>query len=141
MILYLDSSALVKFYVREDGDDLVADAVADAAQIWTCMVAFAEVRAGLRRRWREGALSQEAHDDALRQLTSDWGHLNKLAVDAQLAQLGGVLATEYALRGFDAIHMAAAVQTQTVAGSPSVAVFDKKLAAAMRKAGLTVLGG
>lgn len=51
--LYLDTSALVKCYIAEDGSDDVIALMADAAAVATSLVTRTEVAAALRRT-REG---------------------------------------------------------------------------------------
>ena len=49
MICYLDSSALVKLYVEEEGSDLVMRNVREADLVATSKVAYAETRDGARK--------------------------------------------------------------------------------------------
>ena len=56
MRLYLDSSALVKLYVVEDGSSLVRQFVDQAEIVSTSLVTYVEARAALSRRRREGVL-------------------------------------------------------------------------------------
>jgi len=55
MILYLDTSALVKVYVEEEGSPLVQGLIAGASLVATSRIAYAEARAALARASREGA--------------------------------------------------------------------------------------
>jgi len=62
LIVYLDTSALVKLYAEEEeGGELVRRAVAEAERIATSTVAYAEARAGLARKLREGVFTDEEH--------------------------------------------------------------------------------
>jgi uncharacterized protein with PIN domain len=54
LILYLDSSALVKLFAEETGSELVRAAVDQAARSYTHLISYAEVRAALARALREG---------------------------------------------------------------------------------------
>ncbi len=47
MILYLDTSALVKLYVSEEGSEIVRGAVESAGRVATSRIAYAEARAAL----------------------------------------------------------------------------------------------
>ena len=53
MILYLDTSSLVKLYVDEPGSEDVLRLVDQAELVTTSVVAYAEARAALARRRRE----------------------------------------------------------------------------------------
>ena len=57
MILYLDTSALVKLYVEEPNSEEVRSAVDGAVAVAVSEVSYTEARSALARREREGSLS------------------------------------------------------------------------------------
>jgi predicted nucleic acid-binding protein len=61
MILYLDTSALVKLYVEEPGSRTVRALLERAQVVSTSRVAYVEMRAGLARKLRQGELSEEEY--------------------------------------------------------------------------------
>ncbi len=69
---YLDTSALIKRFVREQGSDTVAKLVESGEPVATAKIAFAEVYSGLTRRFREGDLSGRAYALVCRQFERDW---------------------------------------------------------------------
>lgn len=109
MILYLDTSALVKLYDLEEGRDLVEQAVDEAAVLTTSSVAYAEARAALARKWREEVFSDEELREVVAALDGDWQIFETFAVTENVARLAGDLAEGHSLRGFDAIHLATAL--------------------------------
>ena len=113
MILYLDTSALVKLYAVEEGREAVEHAVEEAELIVTSAVAYAEARATLARKHREGVFSEEEHSEAVAALDEDWRTLDVLSVTENVARFAGDLAEQHALRGFDAIHLASALLVRT----------------------------
>ena len=58
MKLYLDTSALVKLYVEEEGSATVREAIARAETVATTVIAYVEACAAFARRRREGRLSR-----------------------------------------------------------------------------------
>ena len=58
MILYLDTSALVKLYIEESGSQEVKKALEEARIVSTSRVAYVEARAGIAMKYREGELSK-----------------------------------------------------------------------------------
>lgn len=142
MILYLDSSALVKLYVFEAHSDEVRAAFADARICCCHLIAYAEVCAGLARKWREQPLPQRALDKAVGALREDWVELEVVEVTWRLVLRAGELAREHALRGFDSVQLAAA-EAVWHAVEPDAdfrfAVFDEGLAAAARNVGMGLL--
>lgn len=99
----------MKLYAVEDGREVVERAVEAAEAVATSVVAYAEARAALARKLREGVFSDEAHREAVEALDEDWEAFEKTEVPERLAHEAGDLAGEHALRGFDAIHLASAL--------------------------------
>jgi predicted nucleic acid-binding protein len=114
LILYLDTSALVKLYAEEEGTATVERAVGEAEAVATSVVAYAEARAAFARKLREGVFSRENRDDAVEALDEDWGTFEKSEVTEDLVLEAGDLAEEHALRGFDAVHLASALLVNEV---------------------------
>ncbi len=104
MILYLGSSSLVKLYVEEPFSDLVADWVAVSEIVATCRVAYTEVMSALNIRLRNGDLSREDYERALKGLAEDWPRIAKIDFDELEA---GNLIGKYGLSRFAAIHLSA----------------------------------
>jgi predicted nucleic acid-binding protein len=135
VIVYFDTSALLKLLIEEEESDkaaalwLTADAV-DAARI-----AYPESRAALAAAVRARRLSDHDHDAAVGQLRRRWRQLNVVDLDQELAETAGDLAQRHALRALDAIHLASAL-----AGGRRtlVATWDARLAQAASDAGLAV---
>lgn len=72
MILYLDTSSLIKLYVEESNSREIELLVAEASLVVTSVVAYAEARSALARLGREGALTSEEHALAKADLERDW---------------------------------------------------------------------
>ena len=72
LILYLDTSALVKVYLREPGREVVARAVRESSRIATAMVSYAEARATFARMLREDSLNEEEHTGIINALNERW---------------------------------------------------------------------
>ncbi len=70
--LYLDTSALVKFYVKEEGRETVFEAVKGADRVATSTVAYAEARAAFARKVRLGDLQERGRRQAVSDLNEEW---------------------------------------------------------------------
>ena len=69
---------------------------------------------------------------------TEWDHLIRLQVTEALLRRAGALAWEHALRGYDAVHLAAALLWRDALGQPvSVATYDRQLWQAAAAVGLT----
>ena len=106
MILYLDSSSLVKLYVEEVASPHVWALAEDAELLATSRVTLPEVRSALTRRARRGDLRAEDHLRAVEALEADWASLVVLEFDErQAASYVG----KHGLRGFDSVHLSSAL--------------------------------
>lgn len=107
MILYLDTSSLLKLYVNEHYSDLVHHWTRQVDVLCTSRVAFAEAMAALSRRWRQGDVDDIGFQRFRRAFANEWQDFAVVNVDEVRA---GELAIKHGLRGFDAIHLAAALE-------------------------------
>ena len=140
MILYLDTSALVKLYIEEQGSPEVKAMVNKARIVSTSRVAYVEATAAIARKYREGELSQEEHVQVIKDLKQDWDNYFIVEVSESMAKLGGELTSRHPLRGFDAIHLASALLLRNRTRlEVSFSCFDEPLRAAAEAEGLTVL--
>ena len=138
MTLYLDTSALVKLYVEEEGSERISNLVARADTVATSAVAYAECRAALARRRHERTLGTSDVSSIVGQLDADWPRYVTIEVSDALARRAGSLADQFTLRGFDAIHLASFELILERAGDQDEVQFstdDDRLARAARKLG------
>jgi uncharacterized protein len=109
VILYLDTSSLVKLYV-EEGDSADVVALVKSAEVTaTSIVAYAEARAAFARRRREKALTVAEHKRILTGFDEDWESYLIVQLQDKSVRTAGDLADKHGLRGFDAIHLASAM--------------------------------
>lgn len=141
MILYLDTSALVKAYVSEANSDAVLDGMAQAQAVASHSVAYVEAHAAFARLLREGALSESAHGEVRQEFRQDWPQYLRLDLTEALAERAVDLAEAFALRAYDSLHLAAAdyLQRHTDTGV-TFACFDRRLNQAARVLGLELMG-
>lgn len=140
MILYLDTSALVKLYVDEEGAPQIRQGVRDAEVAATCEIAYVELRAALARRHRDGSLRPTEYRRAVRDLHADWPRFFLVTVGSTLVRDAGEISERYRLRAYDAVHLASslAVQTQTKE-AVTFACWDQTLMEAAVRAGLQLI--
>jgi uncharacterized protein len=140
LILYLDTSALVKLYAEEADSGLVRQAVADSEIIATSLMAYVETRSALARKGRNGAITRSAFNRCRREFERDWARLHRLPVDEILVLKAGELAEEHALRALHALHLATAdFLRAAVRAAVTFACFDGTLNEAAQARGLELL--
>jgi predicted nucleic acid-binding protein len=140
VILYLDTSALVKLYVAESGTESVATAAERATALVTVRITYAEARAAFARHARTKGLGRGALRRVVRQLDEEWGQYSIVEVSDALVRRAGVLAERHHLRGYDAVQLSAAVDLR-LGGATDVAFasFDSRLNHAARHEKLGLL--
>ena len=109
MILYLDTSALVKRYFKESYSDDVISRWKSAAQIVTSFVAYAETLASIYRKKREADLEDALIRKIVGSFKKDWESFIRVEVNDALKSYMDRVVERYPLRGFDAIHLASAI--------------------------------
>lgn len=140
MILFCDTSALLKLYIIDTGSETVKGWVAKAEAVAVCRVAWAEAHAALSRRAREVIEDAPVIEQAKAALARDWPHFLVMDADQMLVERAGDYADTFALRGYDSIQLAAAFETGRIAQSPvCFACFDVRLNKAAGILGMTCL--
>ncbi len=107
----------MKRFVRERGSERVREIVALDEYLATAKIAFAEWYAALTRRKREGDLSATDYSLACRNFEEDWHSYVRVETRDEVLTLARDLIKRRPLRGFDAIHLAAALTLRRMLGS------------------------
>jgi predicted nucleic acid-binding protein len=110
MILYLDTSSLIKLYVAEPGTKEVQTRVRESDVVATSVIAYPEAHAALARRQREGFLSKTELKTVLEEFRNTWGRLVANVLSSPVFIRAGSLAVTYGLRGMDGIHLSSWVE-------------------------------
>lgn len=109
MILYLDTSALLKRYFKEPFSNDVAFKWSRAEAVVSSSVAYAETMATIYRKKRESDLDSKIIQNAQETFKSDWNSFIRVEVTNDLNPFIDNVLQKHALRGFDAIHLASAM--------------------------------
>ena len=104
----------------------------------TVLVTYAEARAALARHHREGGLTRAGLRWAVRALDRDWTTYNVIGLSEVLVHLAGELAERHALRGDDAVQLAAVMELRNAGGPVEFCAFDTRLNRAARRERLVV---
>jgi predicted nucleic acid-binding protein len=140
VILYCDTSALIKRYVEEEGTDTVDRLWSESLDIATSVIAFAETAAAFSRTLREGFLTEKEYTSTLRIFKTDFDSFILIPITKSLNLTIERLVELYPLRGFDAIHLSSALIFRDSGSVPvHFACFDRPLNEAALREGLTVV--
>ena len=109
MIIYLDTSALIKMYIKEEGTEEIRRIIQQANLVATSKVAYVEARAALSRLRREKHLNEKDYQLVKGSFQQDWNSYLVIELTDMVIKMGGEITEKYALRGFGAIHLASAL--------------------------------
>jgi predicted nucleic acid-binding protein len=136
LILFLDTSALVKIYIAEPGSERMREAVAREDPKAASVLAFAEIHAALARRRREELLRETELEQIRLVFAEDWERLTQMPVGAEVVRRVPGLCDRHPLRGADAVHLASAMLLQEEGLEILFACSDRPLLAAATAEGL-----
>jgi hypothetical protein len=103
----------------------------------TSIVAYPEARAAFARKFREKGITEEDYERIKKDLDNDWEKLFIIRLTDTLARSSGDLAEKCALRGFDALHLASALELKKALPHPvHFSSSDVRLKESAKKEGL-----
>lgn len=113
-MLYVDSSALIKYYIREPGSDAVKRKLNEASLqhpgVFISVVGYAEILATFSRRLREDPQLKRQTELLREQFRDDWlFELTGVELAAGVLEFIPGLVDRHPLKGADAIHLASAL--------------------------------
>jgi predicted nucleic acid-binding protein len=137
VIAYADTSAVIKRVLSEPGSDVAVDIWKHAERVVSSEMVYPEARAALAAARRTGRLDGPRLRKAACRLEHLFGDLELVRMDDAIATDAGGLAEQHRLRGYDAVHLAAALSID--APRVVVATWDRELAVASNACGMAVV--
>lgn len=113
--LFCDSSAIVKRYIAETGSVWITAATnpASGSYVYVAQITLVEVVSAITRREKGKHISTTNADNARSTFEQDYlNEFFKVEISENLIIEAASLAKKYALRGYDAIQLAAALETE-----------------------------
>jgi len=137
LILFCDTSALVKLYIAEDASREIRELAGRATVVAVSRIAWAEMMAAVARRARESTSDAQTLETVRKRLRADWPHYAVVELTQAIVELAGDYADTFALRACDSVQLAAARSLQELAGEEvQFACFDTRLCKAARTLGM-----
>lgn len=136
MIGYFDTSAVVPLLIAEPGSARASTLWDGADRVVSIRLLYPETRAALAQAERLGRLTARQLRNAVTKFDSLFEEIDLVEVDDVLTRRAGELAEVRQLRGYDAVHIAAADRV----GDPNVVMIagDGALLAAAAAEGMAV---
>jgi len=139
LIVYFDTSALIKLYVDEADATSTRELAAAAELIATSMLTYTEMRSAFSRKRRFGEIDHNRFERLKEKLETHWATFEIVPIEEVTVRRAGDLAEDFSLRGFDAVHLACAHIVREGFGAITFACFDDELARAASACGMTLL--
>lgn len=136
MILFVDSSVLVKLYIAEPASERMREAAAQGHPLAASRLSFAEIHATLARRRREGLLAASELEQLRLRFADDWEELMQVPVGVEILSLVPGLCERHPLRGADALQLASALLLRQEGLEVTFACSDRRLLGAAVSEGL-----
>ena len=136
---YWDSSALVALHVEQTATDRVRELFRSDPQILTWTLSEIEIRSGLMRLGREGALAPDDLQDAIIRVDEFWQGVHVVSLVEAVKQRARRLLGVHPLKAADALQLAAALTAAY--DDPRAQQFvclDQTLSEAARREGFAV---
>jgi predicted nucleic acid-binding protein len=144
VILYADTSAVVKALLFEVGSTDVERWYARADEVAASVITYAEACAALGHNARLHGYDQATLAASVAALEAQWDEFFVLPVPEREA---GQAALRHGLRGMDAVQLATALELRALASAHEsnvevvVASYDRRLLEAAEREGFATLGG
>ncbi len=136
MTLAIDTSALVRRYVRTAGHGLVTEAMAEVADAGGAWCASALARAEALQAVHKIAVTPGQHDALWAALRADWELFHVVPVDDRCLARAVEIGAAFRVRSTDAIHLAAA---DRLPGPVRYLTFDRRQIPAAAGLGFEVI--
>lgn len=134
MTAYLDSSAAVKIFLDDEGDDFDLDVILAAfGSVTTSRLTFVETRAALAAARRDGRLAAPIYNDAIVEFDRMWRTFYVVDMSSDVALDAGEVAETFGLRAGDAVQLAS-LRALGFVNAPLIA-WDTRLRAAATASG------
>jgi predicted nucleic acid-binding protein len=113
VITYVDTSTLLKLLIEEDGSEQAALIWDTAESLASAALVVVEGRAALAAAERSGRLTRPQLKRARVDLVELIDEMSLVEITEDLIELAADLAEDEELRGYDAVHLAAALTVET----------------------------
>ena len=127
LIVYADTSALVKLVLQEAGSSEMRTFVGRLRLLACARIGYVELRAALAAANRDHRLREPAFSGAKARLERVWGATSPVELTPGLVQKASDLAELHALRGYDAVHLSAVQELGRPSKVDYVACWDSDL--------------
>ena len=106
MILYFDTSALIKRYINETGSSKVDELMDSAKMVFVSVIAEIEALSAFRRLLEEKAIGRSDFNNLKNELETDFKYFEVIELDKDLTAEAKRLIEKYKIKTLDSIQLA-----------------------------------
>jgi predicted nucleic acid-binding protein len=114
-MIYFDSSALVKRYLREEGNEAVKSIIGTTEVVSTSKLTYPEILSAFMRKWRAHEIEKRPFQTAVDQFEDDWKHLLVIEFHDELLDVIKMLMQRYPLKAADSVHLSSVLWLEEAA--------------------------
>ena len=107
-MIFLDSSALVKRYIKEIGTDHVNAIFSSSPLMAASKLAYPEILSAFMRKRRADELSRSLLHSVMNKFENDWTSFFVIELSDEVLRPAKRIIEKYALKAADAVHLASA---------------------------------
>ena len=137
MILFFNTSALIKRYIAEPGEKKVDELFALSSQIIVSPVTKIEAYSTLRRLFEEKNIEKADYQELRDEIHYDFKYFTTLPLNQEVEKMAVDLIEKYQLKTLDSIQLASCLSKREVIDS--IVVSDQKLKRAAEKENLEII--
>ena len=126
MIVFLDTSVMLKLYIVEAESDAIRSIIESGADVAVSSISYVEAHSALARRSRDGSIGRQDISRVIGAFEADWFQFWKVHVDDSILRRAGKLCLKYPLRSIDAVQLAAALLGPEIHEEPFVFLTSDK---------------
>lgn len=108
-MIYFDTSALAKNYIKEDGSDYVNKIIADSPVIAISKITYPEILSAFIRRSKTGDISNRELIKLMNEFESQWDYFIVVDFKDELLPIIKTVIRKHLLKAADAIHLSSAL--------------------------------
>jgi predicted nucleic acid-binding protein len=141
VILFFDTSALMKLYAQEPHSDWTRQQVTASSHCAVSQITWVEMCAAFALKERTAQITAVDAKLAMHRFKTEWSIYTRLALDSAVLNTAGDFAIQFGLRAYDSVQLATArVAHQQLGNNMAMCCFDNQLNGAAGKLGIPVLG-
>lgn len=111
-MIYFDSSALVKRYLKEKGSGRLREIAGSAPAISTSKLAYPEILSAFARKRKEKNITESELHLTVRRFENDWNSFFVIEFQDELLPIISKVIKRHCLKGADSVHLSSALWLQ-----------------------------